>query len=249
MSLRGKIRRSESPFWRAIKRSILAVLSWHMPVNALTRPIFRGLYQVHVFLRELVIWVPRFFWYEPLFRSRCVSVGERLRMELLPYITGDGPMVLGDRVRLSGKPSITFSGHGSEQGTLTVGNDTFIGHGCAFKVSASITIGDHCLIAGGVEMATHDGHPLAAADRLANSAIPEKSVRPIRIGNQVWIGGGAVILKGVTIGDRSIVGARAVVTKSVPADVVVAGNPAVIVKRLDSRAELDAELDNPTAAG
>ena len=54
------------------------------------------------------------------------------------------------------------------------------------------------------------------------------------IGDDVWIGAGAIILKGVTIGERSIVGAGAVVTRGVPADSVVAGNPAQIVRRLDA---------------
>jgi maltose O-acetyltransferase len=61
-----------------------------------------------------------------------------------------------------------------------------------------------------------------------------EDVREVRIGNNVWIGSGAVILKGVTIGDRAVVGARAVITSDVPSDVVMAGNPARIIKRLGS---------------
>jgi maltose O-acetyltransferase len=57
-------------------------------------------------------------------------------------------------------------------------------------------------------------------------------VLPVIIGDDVWIGHGAVILKGVTIGDRAVIGAGAVVTRGVPADTVVAGNPARVVKRL-----------------
>ncbi|HEX8899049.1 MAG TPA: DapH/DapD/GlmU-related protein, partial [Chthoniobacterales bacterium] len=63
---------------------------------------------------------------------------------------------------------------------------------------------------------------------------PEIRSAPVIISDNVWIGMNAVILKGVTIGENSVVAAGAVVTKSVPANVVVAGNPAVITKQLDA---------------
>ena len=70
-------------------------------------------------------------------------------------------------------------------------------------------------------------HPLDAVARRG-----EETARPIVIGDDVWIGGGAIVLAGVTIGDRSVIGAGSVVTKDVPSDVVVVGNPAKIVRRL-----------------
>ncbi|HNC82894.1 MAG TPA: DapH/DapD/GlmU-related protein, partial [Nitrospira sp.] len=73
-------------------------------------------------------------------------------------------------------------------------------------------------------------HPLEAEIRRSGL----ESARPIRIGSDVWIGGGAVILPGVTIGDRSVVGAGSVVVHSVPADCVAVGNPARVVRTLGS---------------
>jgi maltose O-acetyltransferase len=70
-------------------------------------------------------------------------------------------------------------------------------------------------------------HPLDAVERRGR-----ESARPIVIGDDVWIGGGAIILAGVSIGDRAVIGAGSVVTRDVPADVVVVGNPAKIVRRL-----------------
>ena len=93
-------------------------------------------------------------------------------------------------------------------------------------------------------MADSDFHPLAPAQRLIDAHAlapflkdrpprPKLKTAPVIIGNNVWIGMNATILKGVTIGDNSVVAAGSVVTKSVPANVVVAGNPAVVIKKLD----------------
>lgn len=76
------------------------------------------------------------------------------------------------------------------------------------------------------------GHPTDAARRRAHEPTPPDAIAPVSIGDDVWIGTGAIILKGVSVGDRAIVAARAVVTKDVPADAVVAGNPARVVSTL-----------------
>jgi len=108
---------------------------------------------------------------------------------------------------------------------------TFIGHLSDLRVSRSIRIGSHCLIAGGVSIADYDGHPLDAAQRRGEATLPAADVRSVKIGDDVWIGQGAVILKGVEIGDRAIVGAHAVVIRDVPADAIVAGNPARLIRQ------------------
>src|SRR5439155_16972078 len=143
-------------------------------------------------------------------------------MEMLPYLTGRGRIVIGRWVRLSGKSSIGFSNRLHAEPELVIGDETFIGHDCSLGVADSVRIGRHCLLAGRVRVADFDGHPLDAGQRRANEPTPREGVRPVVIGDDVWIGAGAVILKGVTVGDRSVVGAGAVVTKDVPPDVVVA---------------------------
>lgn len=72
-------------------------------------------------------------------------------------------------------------------------------------------------------------HPLDAATRVAG---PE-SAKPITIGSRVWIGGGAIVLPGVSIGDDTVVGAGSVVTRSLPARVVAAGNPCRVLRPVD----------------
>ncbi|QDV40946.1 Maltose O-acetyltransferase [Stieleria neptunia] len=215
-----------------IKTTVRWLLQCHLPVTAINRPIFAALYRMHVVARELIGWAARFCWYEPLFRSQCVAVGKRFRMEQLPYLVGRGELSIGDEVTLSGKSSFAFSSRHCDSPSLSIGTGTFIGHNCALVVGRGITIGRHCLIAGGVRISDFDGHPIDAEDRRNGLTTPSHEVSSVSIGDDVWIGHGAIILKGVHIGDRAIVGARAVVTKDVPADTIVAGNPARHVKSL-----------------
>ena len=227
MGFVAKLRRGEGPFWGRLKSLLKALLTFHLPVNAVTRPLFRLLYRFHVTARELIAWALRFFWYEPLFRSQCESVGSGFRMEELPYIQGQGRIVIGNGVRLSGKSGITFGRRVDRHlPLLEIGDGTFVGHQCGFNIGSQIVLGRNCLLATNVLLYDQDGHPVDAAQRRAGMSSPKESIQPIAVGDDVWIGSGAIILKGVTIGDRSIVAARSVVTKSVPADTIVAGNPA-----------------------
>jgi len=232
MSLRGKLQRGEGPFWGRAKRAAKAAYSLHVPVNGITRHLFRLAYRFHVLVRESWIWAQRFFWYEPLFRSQCEAVGSGLQMEALPWISGTGRIVIGNNVQLSGKSSFTFYRPVFGPPELVIGDGTFIGHNCGFNVGRSVRIGRLCLLATSVQIFDNDGHPLEAAARRVSMLTPPEAIKPVVIGDEVWIGNGATIMKGVTIGDRSVVGARAVVTKDVPPDTVVAGNPARVVKRL-----------------
>ena len=208
------------------------MLLFHIPVGAVNRPAVGVLYQLHVTARAAVGWSLRFFWYEPLFRSQCHSVGDRFSMEQLPYLVGRGQILIGSNVRFSGKPSFAFNARHCPSPLLTIGDHCFLGHNCAITVAQQVKIGNHCLIAGGVRISDFDGHPIDAAERRRGVTSPSDRVVPVTIGDDVWLGHSAVILKGVTIGDRAIVGARSVVTGDVDADTVVAGNPARVVKSL-----------------
>jgi acetyltransferase-like isoleucine patch superfamily enzyme len=235
MSLIANIRRGHGPVYGRLKSVARRVLQFHIPVAGPTRWLFGGLYRLHVAMREWVIWAKRFFWFEPLFRSQCESVGERFQLEVLPYIVGSGRIRIGRNVRLSGKPSIAFSSNsGDEVPRLLIGDGTFIGHACTFNIARSISIGRNCLLAGGLQVQDHDGHPLDADERRAGLPAPLEAVKPVTIGDDVWIGNGAIILKGVRVGDRAVVGARSVVTRDVLPDVVVAGNPARLIRSLNA---------------
>jgi acetyltransferase-like isoleucine patch superfamily enzyme len=227
-----KLRRGEGPFWGTLKRIIQRVAYGHLPIFWLSRPLFRAVNLARLVCSGLWNWAVRFFWSEPLFRCQCESVGARFVMGPLPYIHGVGRIVLGERVTLGGKPDIVFGNRAGGIPELVIGDRVFIGHQCSFAISASVRIGNDCLLAGSVHVSDYDGHPTDARRRRAGDVTPTEAIRPVVIGDDVWIGNHATILKGVTIGDRSIVGTQAVVTRDVPPDVVVAGNPARVVKHL-----------------
>lgn len=109
-----------------------------------------------------------------------------------------------------------------------VGDDFFANYDCTFLDVCRIEFGDDCMLGPGVDVYTAT-HPLDAERR--NSGL--EYGKPVTVGDSVWIGGRAVLNPGVTVGDRAVVAAGAVVTEDVPADVVVQGNPATVVKELE----------------
>jgi len=111
---------------------------------------------------------------------------------------------------------------------ITVGDRFFANFGCVFLDVCSITFGDRCLLGPSVHVYTAT-HPLDAESR----AEGREYGKPVSVGDDVWIGGQAVLNPGVDVGDRSVVASGAVVTRDVPEGVVVQGNPAEVVKELD----------------
>ena len=106
---------------------------------------------------------------------------------------------------------------------IRAGRNLFVNYDCVFLDVAPIEIGDDVQIAPSVQLYTAT-HPLDPDVRRSGL----EAGKPIRIGHNVWIGGGAIILPGVTVGDDAVIGAGSVVTRDVPRGVVVVGNPARI---------------------
>jgi acetyltransferase-like isoleucine patch superfamily enzyme len=178
-------------------------------------------------LRAMWFFLYRVFVCEPLFRASCRRCGRGVRTDVfIHWISGRGSLEVGNHVLMDGKCSITFAARYAPDPTLIIGDDTGIGHGCRFVVGKRITIGRHCRIAGDVWMFDSSGHPLDPDARREGRAAAAADVRPITIGDNVWIGGRAIIHPGVTIGDNSVISAGAVVMSDVPPHAVVAGNPA-----------------------
>ncbi|OSP39337.1 MULTISPECIES: sugar O-acetyltransferase [unclassified Streptomyces] len=110
---------------------------------------------------------------------------------------------------------------------ISIGARTFVNYNLTALDVARITIGEDCQIGPNVQLLTptHPVEPGPRRDKL-------EAALPITIGDNVWLGGGAIICPGVTIGDNSVIGAGAVVTKDVPANVVAVGNPARPVRTI-----------------
>lgn len=111
---------------------------------------------------------------------------------------------------------------------IELGRNFYANHNCIILDAAKVSIGDDVLLGPGVQLYTVT-HPLNAAQRKTGL----EQAKAISIGHSVWIGGGAIVLPGVSIGDGAVIAAGAVVTKAVPAFVMVAGNPAKVIKTLD----------------
>jgi maltose O-acetyltransferase len=111
---------------------------------------------------------------------------------------------------------------------IRLGNRCFINYNCVFLDCAPIEIGDDLQMGPAVQLYAAT-HPLDRAARIAGWEF----AKPIRIGSGVWIGGGAIVLPGVTIGDSCVVGAGSVVTRDLPPGTLALGNPARVVRTLD----------------
>lgn len=178
-------------------------------------------------VRNVYYFLLRVFVCEPLFKAHCVRYGRHVHTgTYIHWIQGKGSILLGDNITFDGKCVISFAARITDRPTLKVGSKTGLSHNCTLVVAKSITIGSHCRIATGVQMFDSNGHPTEVTSRTRGDAPDAKDVRPIVIGDHVWIGRNAIICPGVNIGEGSIVAAGAVVFNDVPPFSIVGGNPA-----------------------
>lgn len=154
------------------------------------------------------------------------SVGPRTRVWGRPSIRNQGKMLIGDRVRLVSTIATTEL-VAEPGGTLEIGDGTFINYGCSIAATMYVRIGRNCNVGTHVMIMDNDFHRLEPERRLER---PESE--PIILEDNVWIGGRAIILKGVTIGTGSVVAAASVVTRDVPARTLVGGMPAKPIREL-----------------
>ncbi|SFQ83594.1 Hexapeptide repeat of succinyl-transferase [Hymenobacter arizonensis] len=159
----------------------------------------------------------RKFWY--------VRLGMQIgRGTILPkvYITWPHQIAIGDYCTLEQSIYFKFDGLWQAGPSIRIANRVFIGSGCEFNITKTLTIGDDALIASGCRFVDHD-HGIHLGTCMRNQLGREQA---ITIGNDVWLGCDVVVLKGVTIGDGAVVAAGAVVTKSILPYEIWAGVPA-----------------------
>jgi maltose O-acetyltransferase len=223
-----KIKRRENPFYTFLYDLGKLTLSFHLPT---IKAIHLPLYHLDHFVKEGSRWLLQAFWWAPLFRARCERAGKNLRLPNgIPLVLGSHLKIfIGDNVSI-GRSTIGASKVFDEP-VLRIGNNTSLGYGTVISVAKEVTIGDHCMIAPQCVIMDSDDHPVDPHKRRSGMPVDKEKVRPVRIGNNVWIGSYSIILKGVTIGDNSVIAAHSVVTKDVEENSVYASAAAKPIRR------------------
>ena len=218
-----KIKREENQFYSFIYRLAKSFYYLNLPT---IKPIHLPLYYFDYTLRVLIKRIFHKFWSVPLFKARCEKAGKNLSLPNgIPLIIGSHLKIyLGDNVMV-GRSTIGASKI-FDKPVLRIGNNSSIGYGTIISVAKEVTIGDNCMISPNCVIMDSDDHPISPQRRLLEEAVDKKDVLPVRIGNNVWICSYCVILKGVTIGDNSVISAHSVITKNVMENCIYAGNPA-----------------------
>jgi len=167
-----------------------------------------------------------------------VQYTEMPRINGLLHVRNRGTLEIGPGVRInSGLRHNPIGGDAScwlvvaNGARIRIGARTGMSNVTLFAMT-SIDVGDDVNLGGGCKVYDTDFHPLALADRNGPDAAARTATEPVRIENGAFIGGHSIILKGVTIGANAVIGAGSVVTKSVPANEIWAGNPARFIRAL-----------------
>jgi maltose O-acetyltransferase len=154
----------------------------------------------------------------------CDVVPKTVRVRGRVFVQNKGRIIFGERVRLDGRV-VPVDLAAWENATLEIGGGTFLNFGVSISAAERITIGEGCLIGNYVVIMDTDYHDLR------DHTAPGKSA-PITIGDNVWLGTRATVLKGVTIGSNSVIGAGSVVTSDIPERSLAFGVPATVIKAL-----------------
>lgn len=145
------------------------------------------------------------------------------------------PIELGDYATViataDGKVRLSVWPEDKQKGRIRIGSYCMICPAVRISSASRIDIGDNCMIASRAYITDCDWHDIYNRVAIGRSA-------PVRIASNVWIGDSAIIGKGVSLGENSIIGAGAVVVDDIPANTIAAGNPARVVKQLDPAREL-----------
>ena len=241
--------RSPNPISRRARAALQSLFCAELPAWR----IYRLLGNERFLRRTLLRHVVRATYHQPILRTMCARAGTRLMLDPgtgLPAIFGLD-VILGDGVHLSGRS--TFAGAVRSDGRrprLVVGDETYLGHRLIITADDEVAIGAHVHVADDVYLCGYDAHPTdPIARRSQPDAVDYTGQSRIVIEDDAWICQGAMILKGVRIGQGAIVGGHAVVTKDVPAGAIVAGNPAKLLGRVPHESEARAEALSAVAAG
>lgn len=193
--------------------------------------LFAGAAHAGFYAREAFEWGRRSLVATPTFLAQCARYGENVSIDRVPYINGAPRIELGSNIRISGQLGIAASSRGTP--TLVIGDGVFIGHGVNINVASRISIGKFASIGGGTYIADTEGHSHYNPQKpIWEVPAGDADIAPVTIEEGVQISRNCMILKGVTIGARSVIGAGSIVRSDIPPDSIVMGNPARVVKKM-----------------
>lgn len=227
-----KIKRGESPAYRALRIILKGIAQPRAPrIPNFVKPPLRLLYDAHFMV--IILWrlVIGLLYRNPLFQSRCASVGRNLSIDgPMPYVSGHVEINIGDNVWMGGK-IVILAGSMGDRPKLTIGNYAELGWNVSIAVAKEVIIEEHARVSFDCRIADSDGHPREADLRAAHKPPHPQDIRPVRICRHAWIGNGTHIQKGVTIGEGAIIGANSVVISDIPPYAIALGNPAEVFFR------------------
>ncbi len=154
-------------------------------------------------------------------------MGRNVSIDGLPYVEGHAEIHIGNDVWLGGKISIT-SGRFLDRPQLIIKDRAEISWNVSIVVNQEVVIEEDARISFDCRISDSDGHRREADLRAANAPVDPRDIRPVRICRNAWIGNGAHIMKGVTIGEGAIIGANSVVIGDIPPYSLALGNPAEV---------------------
>lgn len=223
-----KIRKKETPFYASL-------YSWQKKIRksevSLPNRLAHGLYAERLVRREAWNWLWNKFYYEPLLRSQCNSVGKKLRCDGdIPLIDGGGIINIGDNVFIGNSGAWFVSPNLYNTPLLAIGNNTSLNYRTIISAEQKVIIGNNCMIAEETKIYDNNSHNVD----FRNRKLKPEDVSPVVIGDNVWIGMNSIILKGVNIGNGSVIAAGSVVTKNISPMMVAGGNPAVEIKKIEN---------------
>jgi acetyltransferase-like isoleucine patch superfamily enzyme len=171
-------------------------------------------------------------------RKYLTRYGRKLELDGLAFVAPRVVLEIGREARIElGRWS--WLGHDTKirchEGVVSIGAKTVLGQECTISAYQHVSIGRECVIADRVMLIDFD-HGMVEVDRPVRLQGIYK--RDVRVGNNVWIGYGACILRGVTVGDNAVIGTHAVVTRDVPANAIVGGVPARLIRMRESPARM-----------
>ncbi|USD67792.1 acyltransferase [Vibrio sp. SCSIO 43136] len=174
--------------------------------------------------------------FTPAFKAKAAQHGNQLYIYGgTPLVTGPLNLTVGSQCRISGHT--TFSARtATVEPQLIIANNVGIGWQTTIAVGTKVVLGNNVRIAGQCNLFGYSGHPIDAKRRAAGEPDDASQVGDIVLEDDVWLGSKVVVMSGVTIGQGTVVAAGSIVTKSLPSNVIAAGNPAKVIKSIKQEA-------------